>query len=150
MENNEISQIAESENTQAPKRDKFLTVICILSFIGSGFSIFGSLLYSLFLDNIINSLLETGIDFYTSVADALLLMPKSYFASELILSVGSLTGVLFMWRLKKIGFHIYTISNLLILGLPLFFGIGSFNFFSLIFPTGPFIVMYAINLKQMK
>lgn len=150
MENNEITQTFGEENTPTPKRSSFLQVICILSFIGSGFSIFGGLIYTLFLDDIIDVLIESGIDFYIKLADALSAIPKSYFGAEFVLAIGSLVGVLFMWRLKKVGFHIYTISNLLILGLPLFFNVGSFNLFGLIFPTGPFIVMYALNYKQMK
>ena len=67
-----------------------------------------------------------------------------------ILYTFSWVGALQMWKLKKIGFHLYTGAQIFILLLPVIL-IPSYPFsvFSLLF-TGVFIAGYALNLKFMK
>lgn len=130
-------------------RNKFLTRLCYLSFIGSGFAVLAGVFYTLFLDQILTILIQNPSEMNDAMAETLSILPKSYFATEAILALFSLIGVIFMWNLKKIGFHFYTIANVLILGLPILFGVGSFSFENFFLISGPFIAMYAFNLKQM-
>lgn len=151
MEFNELNQEKLEQTPQEPQtRSKMLTVLCILSFIGSGFSIFGSLLYALFFDKFLDFYASNDSDLYRAMYDSLSILSPTYFLVELIFTIASLIGVVLMWKLRKIGFHTYTIANILILGLPLFFGVGGFNYPTLILITGPFIAMYGFQLKLMK
>lgn len=148
MENQTFYQ--QSPEEQPAKRSKFLTRICYLSFIGSGFAILAGLLYTFFLDDVITLLVQNPSEMNDLMVETLSDLNKNYFAMEAILSSASLAGVIYMWKLKKIGFHIYTMANILILGLPLFFGVGTFGFENFFLITGPFIGLYALNLKQMQ
>lgn len=150
MENTEPINQTEEITPPIQKRTQFLTVLCILTYIGSGFSIIGGIIYALFLDEILLIFEANPSEMSQALYDSLIIMPKGYFAIEALLATISLFGAIFMWKLRKIGFHLYTIANILILGLPIFFGLGQFNFINLMVITGPFIAMYAMNLKQMK
>lgn len=150
MDNTEPINPIEGVTSPMQKRTQFLTVLCILTYIGSGLSIIGGIVYALFLDEILLTFEANPSEMSQALYDSLIIMPKGYFATEALLATTSLFGAIFMWKLRKIGFHLYTIANILILGLPIFFGIGQFNFINLLLITGPFIAMYAINLKQMK
>lgn len=134
----------------APKRTKTLTVLCILSFIGSGFSIFGALIYALFFDDILNLYSSNDSDLYRMMYDSLVILSPRYFFAEFVFTLASLAGVLLMWKLRKTGFHVYTLANIIILSLPILFKIGGFNFGSLMFFTGPFIALYAFQIKTMR
>lgn len=150
MESTEPTIPTEEITPPIQKRNKFLTVLCILTYIGSGLSIIGGIVYALFLDEILLTFEANPSEFSQALYDSLIMIPKAYFAAEAFLAALSTFGAILMWNLRKVGFHIYTIANILILGLPIFFGIGQFNFFNLMAITGPFIAMYAMNLKQMK
>lgn len=133
-----------------PTRTKTLTILCILSFVGSGFSILGALIYALFFDEFLNFYSTNDTELYRLMYDSLVILSPGYFFAEFVFTLASLAGVLLMWKLRKTGFHIYTLANILILSLPLFFSVGGFNFGSLIFFTGPFIALYAFQLKTMR
>lgn len=68
-------------------------------------------------------------------------------------NIGSLIGVLLMWRLKKTGFHIYTISELSVNVLPFLFPLipntGSGNIFTILMDAF-IIISYGTQLKHMK
>jgi hypothetical protein len=54
-----------------------------------------------------------------------------------------------MWRLKKIGFHVYTISQLLIIVVSMIY-LGVSITSGGTFLSLAFIILYAMNLKSMK
>jgi ABC-type Fe3+-siderophore transport system permease subunit len=140
---------SDSAEEQQKNRPITLTRVCTLSFIGSGFSVFGGILLTLFYNSILDFLILNESEDSQLLFDTMSELSREYLAINCLLSIGSLIGVFFMWNLKKAGFHIYTISNILMLGLPLFFGIGTFDLQGLIFISGPFILFYAIHLKFM-
>ena len=133
------------ETTQ--QRPTLVTVLCILSFIGSGLSILSYLLLTVgagaimsFLDNIPGmgeALAGSGIGAGTAF---LLLM--------LIFNIGTLFGAIMMWKMKKIGFWIYSGSFVVQFILPMIMASGPFRIFLLIVMAA-FIVLYGINLKHM-
>lgn len=150
MESTEPTIPTEESPEPTPSRSPFLTKLCILSFIGSSFSAILGFLLGLFKDNILNNYKNDPSENAQIIYKMLLAVPEGSLIMVGSLSICTLIGVYFMWKLRKIGFHLYTIGNILILGIPLFFGYGSFNYPQLLFITGPFIAMYALNLKQMK
>lgn len=135
--------------TDQNKRPTFLTVLCILTFIGSGFGVLGGLI----------GLVATGAA--TALAKIPMLGPALtaaasfgivYTLINLILAAASLYGAIMMWKLKKTGFWIYVAAQVLMLIVPVFFvGIAGLlgSAIGLIF-TAAFIIMYALNLKAMK
>ncbi len=121
----------------ANQRPTFLTVLCILTFIGSGLGVLGSLLLVLGMGALLGS-------FGGVMAGA----GTAYAIIGLILSVASLFGAIQMWKLKKTGFYIYTAANVVGIVLPVFFGLG-FSAIGAIIPV-LFIVLYGLNLKHMQ
>ena len=168
-------------NERSFVRPTLLLILCILTFIGSGWEILHSL-FSLFTHSFMNietrvdqsaSLIETletqGIysglpvvwmDFMTNLVQSsvqliqvMAVHAKEIYVFELILSVISLVGAIFMFQLRRTGFYLYTTAQLLSLFiLPYFAGfllpVVLFMFFSSFFFL-IFIILYAMNLKYM-
>jgi hypothetical protein len=122
------------EQVKISKRPSFLTVLGILSFIGIGLQALGALFTITTLSGIIS----------------------------LLCAAATLYGVLQMWKLKKTGFYIYAVFEIIppiytlaTVGAVAFsFGAAGGGFMSVVatlslfFPI-LFIVLYALNLKHM-
>mgnify|MGYP001293446563 FL=1 len=154
MENNILM---ENQTTpEAPKRPQFITVLCVLTFIGSGFSFLSQIisfaLYSKIPDlfyqmsNIMGG--EIG-ELYIKTAELFVNMPRYYFLILAAVYVISIIGAFLMLLLRKIGFHLYTISQILYLGLPLLIIHSPFNVPNLLLSM-IFVLFYARYLKLMK
>lgn len=130
------------------ERPTFLTVLCILSFIGSGLGILGEL-----MGNIVKS----------SHAGGSMLTSLSFISTILCLF-----GAILMWQLKKIGFTLYVIGSSIYVANTIFLAVlystissslyteGPLSFFyywgSVIFGiliTVAFVIMYASNRKSL-
>ncbi|MGB0886479.1 MAG: hypothetical protein ACPGSL_00035 [Vicingaceae bacterium] len=122
----------------AGKRPTFLTVLCVLTFIGSGIGLLGGLLMTLGMGALMESI--PGMDAAMGGGTA-------YFAIGTLLAAASLFGALQMWKLKKQGFFIYAGANVIAIILPLIFGM-SFGVIGAIIPV-LFIVLYYLNVKHM-
>jgi hypothetical protein len=132
---------------QTLKRPEILTLLCILSFIGSGLAGFSNLLVFLSYDQMGEIIKDFSKDFPD--LEKLLTASKKFFLAGFILYSLSLIGALGMWKLRKAGFHFYTGSQLFILFLPIVF-IPSLPFsFAGLFLTIGFIAAYATQLKIM-
>ncbi len=128
-------------------RPATLTVLCIISFIGSGLAFFT---YSM--------VAMSYSEFMTAIDRANLDMPqielirnasKGFFISGAFLYGASLIGVYLMWKLKKPGFHFYTASQVLIAFQPwLFLHLEVFPYLSLI-SSGIFILLYSYHMKYL-
>ena len=124
------------EGVQQVKRVKNLTTLCILSFIG----------IILWIARDINFYLD-----YSAMAGAL---NKYSFLVGISLNMIILFGVVLMWKLKKIGFYIYSVFQILWVLFPYIAGTVIDTYFGfMILPvlisTPIFIVLYALNLKHM-
>jgi hypothetical protein len=168
MEN--FPQVAEPK-----KRPDFLTVLCILTFLGSGLGIFNNLTKYVNSD-IISSVAKEAIDMSKEnidsagstesgkkLADKLLsgasdLMNPAKLKQNYLLSMISnaitLLGAFLMFRLKKIGYWTYVAGIVVLVATPLIiFGAG--NILSLGMTLGLgfvgilFIVLYSLNLKHL-
>jgi hypothetical protein len=124
------------------KRPGLVTVLCILTFIGSGL---GTLVYLLLL--IAAGSLGAMLADIPGVGSMIAGGGMAIFGASFVLSFASLFGAIKMWGMKKMGFFIYAIAQVLLLILPLFLGVP-FTIMPLVF-TALFIVLYGINLKHM-
>ena len=158
----------ETLSVHPQDRPTLLTVLCILSFIGSGFGVLANLtaiiaapVLDFFQDSTFNATFSqlgdnAGDEFIKQALDMALLVMDNFLAivlSKFILYVLSLVGAIMMFQMKKIGFYLYIVAQVgfLFIG-PFFLGwniiVGSAMFFSAFFSV-LFIALYSINLKHM-
>jgi hypothetical protein len=164
----------DNSNLQFKDRPTFLTVLCILTFVGAGIGFLGAV-YGLAtiqstiaqLEQSRDSLSELGASFGDGFNDMLtsqIEVTKKYgLISAILNTVGNglcLLGAYWMWSLKKNGFYVYNIGQILPLiasfglmggmDLGMFAGlaVGAMIVGAMI-PVA-FIVMYGLNLKHMK
>ena len=156
MEEIEQPEFSENENPQ-PKRTTFLLVLCILTFIGSGYSLLYYLLLPLtktqlpemmelysnfFKDAAIQSQMKEMFDFMASIPSWKYLLVALGFA-------GSVVGAALMLKLRKEGFHVYVISQILIFALLSFLIGGPMkSTITDILWTITFILLYFLQLKK--
>ena len=134
---------APEQKPQEEGRPTFLTVLCILTYIGSGFK---TLIFLILL-------LAAG-----AVSGWLGSLPgmgdmggfgSGYLVIVLVLALASLYGAIMMWQLKKIGFYLYSGVNVIALFIPIIMASGKFSIFGLVI-TALFITLYGLNLKYLK
>ncbi len=142
-EENKISQ-------EEIKRPPQLTLLCILSFIAGGLSIIGNLYIYGFYDELLTLIKEGNIpQFFGEDVDYSFLadISQPYFLWLVLLNASSVIGVFLMWKFNAIGFHVYTLSEILILIVPEIYIPGRpFPFFDILI-TLVFVLLYFKNLK---
>lgn len=133
------------------KRPTFLTVLCILSFISGGLGSLSALITPIFSDIMIEFLKNSPNYDETLMEETIMLLRAGlgYYLITFVFAMCSLVGVFFMWKLKKIGFHFYALSNLGLLFAPMLMFDMAISWAG-IFLTASFILLYAVNLKFMK
>jgi len=156
------------------QRPVFLTIICIISFVGLGLSIIQSFMGLIFISvgepffdmaqsnmkialSEVESSNPSATAFVSSIFDALLkfleILPV-FTGITIILSIIALTGVVLMWMLKKTGFYMYTGAKVFGFFVPVI--MLGYNILSiimtmgLVFTTAIFITLYALNFKALK
>ena len=118
-------QVNDFENPQ-PQRPTALSMACVLSFINAGFqfisNIFAFMMYNVmqtigqdedYLELMEKLSPDTG-ELETAMQAQLAVSRVSYLLAALLF-VGSFVGVYYMWKQLKKGFHIYAISQILLL-----------------------------------
>jgi len=128
----------------------FLKILCVMTFIGSGLGFISYGIIGLnpqyFLSN-----LSLAPDEESRELIAMLLSTGRTFLLLNALFYGiSLAGAILLWKLRKVGFHLYTASQLLLLILPMAFIKGFPMPGTSIFMTLIFIWGYSGFLKFMK
>lgn len=166
----QTSTTQTSEVPVNPERPGFLTALCVLSYIGSGFWALISFICIFFIGWFI-SFLENVMSGGAQMEDIQDMDPETMerlyeaaqkmkpilslgtagaiglFVLAFALAVTSLVGVAKMWKLKKSGYWIYLVANVssLIMSIAFFgSGIGT-----IIIALG-FIAMYSVNLKHLQ
>ncbi len=154
-----------------PIRPTFITVLCILTFIGSGWRVVSNLL-SVFTYNLNNTQVQieqisnaagelgdsgafvNGI--FNSSMEILKITAehgREIAMMSLVLSLLSLAGAILMFNLRRFGFYLYVAAQFLILFvIPYFTGFSSLVLIGIVYsaiPTIIFVILYAINLKHM-
>jgi hypothetical protein len=139
-------EFQQNEHLQV-NRPEWLTWLCILSFIGSGLASVSNLFIFLSYDEMVHLTEEINID----IPEFELMMSggRRFFFTGFILYLISFFGAIYMWKLRKIGFHLYTVAQIFILALPVAF-IPAYPFSAIaVLVTAAFIVAYAVHLKIM-
>lgn len=141
----------EQPITKIP-RPELLKLLCILTFVGSGLSMFSNVaLFSvigqvreMFAEDPIYTVL--GVEMNMSI---FLNVNSWFFFIQAVLYSLSFSGAWQMWKLNKIGFHIYSVAQILLLIVPkLFISDMPFPAMDLVL-TGSFIYFYYLNVKFM-
>jgi hypothetical protein len=123
----------------------------VLTFISAGLVSFVSLITPLVAEKLIE-FFKTAPNYDEAQFAEMTTMLNAgwgYYLTICVLSIVSLTGAILMWKLKKLGFHIYALSNLAALFVPILMFSYPISW-SGILTTSCFIVLYALNLKEMK
>lgn len=161
------------EKQNSPVRPTFLLVICILTFIGSGWSVLSNL-FSIFTSEMMDSSLQmeqysnmmgniegsasssflTGfLNSSMEVLQATAAHAREIAVMQLVLSVISLLGAIMMFQLRRFGFYLYTAAQILALFvLPYFAGFSTLVVIGMLwsaFISLIFIILYAVNLRYM-
>jgi hypothetical protein len=172
----ETTSQQEAPVTGAKKRPTFLTVLCILSFIAIGITIITSVVgyagmsaLSSFGGEFENAWNEgmaeledaEGLDDLSAAwgeamgeigggVSTLIEYASLLLIIGILVAIIALIGVIMMWKLKKVGFFIYTGAQLIGILLPVVIA-GSIAFSTVgTFFSVAFIVMYGLNLKHME
>ena len=160
----------EAEQSRPAKAPTFLLVLCILTFVGSGWGFISAGIglasnslsdveeLQLAMEEMDGDMGELGpfggwvtdsLDFAIAVSENHVI----YYGGTLLLALMSLLGAFMMLKLRKAGFMLYTGGNILLSALPLLIIVNSVSMtsavISLVFSL-IFIVMYAFNLKHMR
>jgi hypothetical protein len=131
MEENVQTDMTDQKKTERPV---FLTVLLILTFIGSGLGLLFGII-GLFTAGSASSFMSSIPGMPTAT------LTTGMMITSIILSAASLAGAILMWQLKQIGFYLYTLAQIIAL-------IVTFNWFGLVI-SAIFVVLYAIHLKYM-
>lgn len=161
------------ENNTTTERPTFLTVLCVLTFIGSGFALLSGI-YNYAMAPMAAEMTEEALQkaedqlAYQEMNEGTATMLEETFSASLEMvehastlalisilgALLSLTGAFLMFRLKRNGYYLYTLAQLLLILAPM--ALVGFNFvtgasaiitgvFALLF-----IVLYGVNLKHLK
>ena len=146
MEELTPQQIPEAQS----KRPNMLTVLCILTFIGSGMQLLSSLIIAGFYDIFVQIAHDFAEKFHNPGFDQFSEVRPVFFLVSAILYAGSVAGAILMMNMKKSGFHVYTIFQiLLIIATMYFMHLSRPDALEVLF-SGLFIFLYSMNLKFMK
>lgn len=149
------------------RRPEMLTILCILSFINAVYNGIVNFISFAFYDSFValleqmrngegmfEEMAEQMGDNWETMVDAASLafsVGKGYYFIEMLLFVASFIGVFMMWRMQKKGFHVYAISQILMLISTSIFVVskvgGGFPFGSVLM-TALFILMYLGHYKK--
>ena len=147
----------QDPKTTPLKRTPSLTFICILTFVFSGLMFLSSLFYSVYyyyIPGVIKSppfkQLISGVEGMDETIKILINSSIWFFIFSTILYGGGLVGAILMFRLKKVGFHFYTVAQILLLITPLIYQAGYKTDFAATVITAIFIFLYYTNLRIMK
>lgn len=136
--------------TQVEPNFVLLKILCVITFIGSGLGLLSYGIIGLLHDFFSSNLTLIPDEQNRELIQMLLSAGRMFFFLSTLLYGVSFAGAYFLWRMKKIGFHLYTASQLLLLILPLAFIKGFPMPGTNIFLTILFIWGYSGFLKFMK
>jgi hypothetical protein len=131
------------EKSGAKKRPGLLTVLCILTFIGSGLGILFWLFAIVGLGNILGFLGKIP-GFAAGGGESTIIVPIVF----LLLAIVLLLSAIMMWNLKKMGYYLYILVKILGIVLPIILLGALFKVTALIIPV-IMVVLYGLNLKAM-
>ncbi|GAB1404089.1 hypothetical protein MASR1M74_12680 [Lentimicrobium sp.] len=132
------------------KRPVSLSLLCILSFIGSGASLLSSVVVALAYDSLPIHAQQSPLPQAEEMIEFVMSGGRIFFVLMSFWYTFSLIGVYFMWKLQKKGFHFYVTSQLLMLITPFFLFSNHQIPLSNLLLTGSFILAYGLNMRFMR
>ena len=142
----------ENPFSDEKKRPALLTTLCILTFIGSGISALAYLILTIF--NIDFATLGQMYGSFPGVQetyDAIAEVSQWKFFILALVYIASFAGAVFMFKMKKAGFHLYTCAQLALLIVLYFLLGGVFKpGMSSYFLVVLFVGLYALNYKELE
>lgn len=133
-------------------RPELLKTLCILTFIGSGSSLIANGFLYLMFDKVKEVIeQQEAFIFMGSELDLSFLLDinSTFFLLQSSFYLLSLYGAIQMFNLRKIGFHLYAIAQIVLLIIPkVFIPVLPFPYFELMV-SGVFIYLYYKNLQFM-
>lgn len=127
----------------------FFRILCITTFLGSGLGSFSYLVFGVFNDGLRPAIEASPFQMQREVVEMLLGVNRWFFIVQAVFYGLSLLGAIQMWNLRKIGFHMYAIAQILLLIVPMLFSLGSSGTLPQAMVAGIFIFAYASNLRYM-
>ncbi len=109
---------------QEIKKPDLLKVLLILTFIGSGLTMFSNLIIFGFFDQIkVMFATQGSYSFFGTKMDLtpFFNLNPAFYLIQGLLSALSFAGAIFMWDLRKIGFHFYALAQISLLIVPKLF-----------------------------
>jgi hypothetical protein len=156
MEYNDNPDNQENEMTAPPiKHPGGLTVLCVLTFIGSGFSFLMYFICFCFYDSFLDTMQTMGSmsgtlgTLYNQSAEQFKNTPTHFFLFMMLPPLVTLLGAGYMLKLRKVGFHLYVIGQILLLSLPVLIAKDKFNMLGLFFSI-VFVSLYSLYIKRME
>jgi hypothetical protein len=152
------------QTNNAPARPTFLTVLCILTWVGSAIQMVSGVIAGLFVGaaSTIKDAAESSMENMdanaaataaSDAADKALGSASTIMIVAIICAILCIVGAVMMWKLKKTGFYVYVAGELIypIVSMILLgsMGGGAMGVLGLILPI-VFVVLYGLNLKSMK
>ncbi len=138
--------------TLPKKRPQLLSFLCILSFIGGGLGAVSNLFVYFNHDLILDALQDEAFQALEYNFDLFAKVNRNYFIISGLLQIISYNGVRFMWKLRRAGFHLYAIAQLLMLivsTIYIYKPMDTFPMFPLLLTT-VFILLYLRFRDQMQ
>jgi len=128
----------------------FLRILLITSFIGSGLGFISYLFCGIFFDSLGPAIESTSFAMQRDLMLVLMAAGRWFFLTNAVFFGLSLFGAMQMWKLRKVGFHFYAMSQIALLIVPFIFMKGYAEAIPQAMLTGIFIFSYASNLRFMK
>ena len=157
------------EGAQPVKRPIGMTILLVLSLVNACMQIFSNL-FMFVSAPILKKMMESGeledsvipmlssidesmVESFSQMMELWMGVPTVYFLITGVLFTGSLVGVIKMFKLQRLGFHIYSIAQILILINAVAFVYSHMPqnpFFSEFLTTAMFILIYHLYFKRIE
>jgi hypothetical protein len=145
--------MSEDQSDPSPEetapRLTFFRILCTATFLGSGLGLVSYLFCGIFFDNLGPAIEASPFMMQRDVMEMLLGAGRWFFIVNAFLFALSLYGTVQMWNLRKIGFHFYAISQILLLIVPMLFIHGNAETLPQAMVSGIFIFAYASHIRYM-
>jgi hypothetical protein len=138
------------------KRPTGLTVLCVLTFIGSGFTLLSYFFFFALYNTIPDTMLmmaemvgEPLGKTYENLANMFISSPQYSFLLMTLPSLFALIGAAIMLNMRKLGFHLYVVGQILVIVFPMLLLKNEFSISGLLLAL-LFVALYAIFYKKMR
>jgi hypothetical protein len=139
-----------------PKFPVGLLILCIVTIVGNIFYLLAYLLFFFTYHSLpdmmamVSATMGSSLaKYYAEMAEMFHNTPQYFFLLMTIPCLLSIAGSGCMIKMRKIGFHLYVVGQILLLGLPILIQKQNFSFFDLLVSI-IFIALYSSYLRRMK